>query len=623
MTKINDPANLNGRLFGYELKYNNPANTTFAVSRYNGNIAEVDWKTTNDDLLKRYSYSYDSLNRLNYGHYSEPGSTVPMEDHFGESMEYDLNGNITRLYRNAKNTTNGMAMQIDNLTYDYSGNSLLSVTDASQNYSGYPDTSGNPIQYDLNGNMTLHKDKGILGVEYNHLNLPSHLLYDKGLSTRLGVIRENTSYVYRADGVKVGKVYKYAPFDPLGVITKLSEKITDYLDGFQYEGAVGKEVGLIPFGLKFVPTAEGYYNFENNKYIYNYIDHLGNVRLSYMKNVNGSGTEIIEENNYYPFGLKHEGVNILNGNPAYNYKYNGKELQTENGMYDYGARFYMPDLGRWGVMDELAEKSRRFSPYTYALDNPIMFVDPDGREAEQCCSWKDVKSFGRGLLNGTKGIVNGLVQSNTGSVLVNAKKEWTKVYNAYQTGGAKAAGNQYLNSLYETSGAKSIVQTAKGVKNGDPEAIGSAVALTAAAVATHKVAKGSKGAVAAEAESTNLINAKSTAPQVGEAFQSLGVSINDGNISVGGRAVTNGRFDFVVTESGELKIGSGHYYLSGGANEVQAAGQLRLYKGQVMEINNASGHYQPSAVEAKSFPSTLSNMGVDVSKAKLKTYTVD
>ncbi|RMZ57924.1 RHS repeat-associated core domain-containing protein [Chryseobacterium nematophagum] len=358
MTKINDPSNLNGKLFGYEIKYNNPVLATLAPAKYNGNIAEIDWKTSNDGILKRYAYHYDGLNRLLYGHYAEPLGTLPQADHFGESMEYDLNGNITHLYRNAKNT-NGLTMQIDNLSYTYLGNRLTKVTDASQNTDGYPE-GGSVIGYDNNGNMISHPDKGINSISYNFLNLPLEIKANSN-----SVI---TRYVYRADGVKIFKSYF------LGGTTKE----TQYLDGFQYDNSGTSNILASSSSLKFVPTSEGYFDFVKNKYIYNYTDHLGNVRLSYFNN--GSGAEVLEENNYYPFGLNHQGYNILSGNSSYQYKYNGKELQ-EIGMYDYGARFYMPDIGRWGTVDPLAEKMTRYSPYNYAFDNPIMFIDPDGRQA--------------------------------------------------------------------------------------------------------------------------------------------------------------------------------------------------------------------------------------------------
>ncbi|WP_322928006.1 RHS repeat-associated core domain-containing protein [Chryseobacterium sp. MHB01] len=118
--------------------------------------------------------------------------------------------------------------------------------------------------------------------------------------------------------------------------------------------------------------------------------------MSYFNN--GSGIEVLEENNYYPFGLKHEGYNALDGNPAYQYKYNGKELQTETGMYDYGARFYMPDIGRWGVQDELSEKFSSHSNYNYVLNNPINGIDPDGRDVIFIGDSKAVPLYGHGAV---------------------------------------------------------------------------------------------------------------------------------------------------------------------------------------------------------------------------------
>jgi hypothetical protein len=79
-----------------------------------------------------------------------------------------------------------------------------------------------------------------------------------------------------------------------------------------------------------------------NYYIYQYKDHLGNARISFVRNSAGA-LEIADANDYYPFGMNHlKTGNAFFGNASYkNYKYNGKELQ-ESGMYDYGARFYMP-----------------------------------------------------------------------------------------------------------------------------------------------------------------------------------------------------------------------------------------------------------------------------------------
>jgi len=282
--------------------------------------------------------------------------------------------------------------------------------DASGTLAGDPTDD---YQYDLNGNMIKDQNKKITYIVYNHLNLPTVINFSGG---------SNIVYTYDATGVKLKKIVEVVspigyseskvassteptnkaantiapPPPPPPPLTITTTTTTEYLNGFQYTNEV----------LQFFPTAEGYVKYTKKaiggkkwilySYIYNYTDHLGNIRLSYSKDPTTHETDVVEEQHYYPFGLEHPynkierdliptwnltltfGQTTENG---YQYQYNGKEWQDELGynMYDMDMRQYDPAIARWVVQDPIVHHG--MSPYNAFDNNPVFWADPSGADA--------------------------------------------------------------------------------------------------------------------------------------------------------------------------------------------------------------------------------------------------
>lgn len=337
--------------FMESLKYESGSETPC----YNGNISRMQWQNTYDNVLRGYDFEYDGLNRLIASAYAEGTDMSQNKDRYSEYIpQYSPNGSIERLQRYGKKN-NGAFGIIDDLTYQYRGNQIQSISDKAGSllYDGsfdFKDGASESTEYFYNANGALTKDlnKGISKIEYDVLDNLSCITFNNGFKTK---------YVYDAGGSKLKTIHE-----------ALTTNTTDYIGDFIFEdGKLSKyqfEGGYCSFDSNLNPT---YHYYEK--------DHLGSIRMV----VNENGT-IEQVNHYYPFG----GVY---GDLGYNSelqrnKYIGKEFDHTSGLdwYDHGARMYDAAKGSWDRVDFLCEKNTSSSIYGYCHNNPILFVDPDGND---------------------------------------------------------------------------------------------------------------------------------------------------------------------------------------------------------------------------------------------------
>ena len=267
---------------------------------------------------------------------------------------------------------------IDNLTLTYDGNQLKNVADAATdplyngvfNFVDESKGSGTEYIYDSNGNMQQDYNKKISKIQYNLLNLPAALQFTNG---------NRKDYTYSADGKKLKVVHKTAIANisvPMGQIKELAANQVSQTHTVDYCGNVIYENG----SLSKVLTEEGYVTLSGTTptFYYHLKDHQGNNRM--VVRLNGTSWNTEQVNHYYPFGGVFEVNTETSGKQSY--KYNGKELDRMHGLdwYDYGARMMDAALGRFPTPDWLAEKYYEWSPYTYCINNPMRYVDPNGRD---------------------------------------------------------------------------------------------------------------------------------------------------------------------------------------------------------------------------------------------------
>lgn len=403
--------------FGYSLSYfdgdysaiNAPQNdlqVNTGNNLYNGNIRNMTTSIRSlvqNGASQTMAYQYDQLNRLvKADAYNLQNGSLTAKNDYKASYSYDANGNLMTLNRNAYGAgANSAGTGMDEFEYVYENkengyeretNKLKAVIDHNnttvaygdlkkgQNYNAASPAADN-YQYDEIGNLIKDQQENITNIDWT--------VYGK--VAKVGKADGKTiSFAYDATGNRISKREQgngedritYYVRDASGNVManyvkdnegfKLTEQPIYGSDriGQRQETVIlagtsslneikRRSVGLKVFELK---------------------NHLGNVlaTVSDRKDKDGNAV-VLSASDYYPFGMQMPNVDNVSG---YRYGFNGQEKDSSFGLtnYDYGFRIYNPAIGKFLSVDPLTKSYPWYTPYQFAGNKPIKYIDIDGAE---------------------------------------------------------------------------------------------------------------------------------------------------------------------------------------------------------------------------------------------------
>ena len=350
----------------------------------------------NGQKISENSYSYDKVDNI---------TTINGNNNYYQRYTYD---ELNRLVRATgydfsvvaeRPCSYDMTMQYNNMSSPVLFTQIVATETATTSVN-------NTYHYDASVQPNAPLQIGDTYYTYDAAGNPTSILNSEGKGKDLRWDAENRlrsisdsqeglhhAYAYDHTGERILKRYgsaQQASYNgkDVGTLFDFGESYSAYVSPYfvetnngytkHYYAGATRLVSKIGEGVYQDSTYISYGEEEKDQYFY-FQDHLGSS--TYITTLTG---EVAQYAAYTPYGeLFREYRNVTP------YKFNGKELDVETGLYYYGARYYNPSTALWLGVDPLASKYPGVSPYVYCVSNPVKYVDPDGRELVY--SFKDSK----------------------------------------------------------------------------------------------------------------------------------------------------------------------------------------------------------------------------------------